>query len=139
MKVIMFIAFLTVAGLVSESCAQGSIDKPAMADGKQTVDVYYFHATRRCATCNAVEDQSKAALEKLYPQEMKSGTIAFHSVNFEEPEGEALGKKLNVPGQALLVVKGDQKTDLTSEGFMYARSAPEKLQNSLKKTIDPLL
>ncbi|MEA3445686.1 MAG: hypothetical protein U9R19_13285, partial [Bacteroidota bacterium] len=33
---------------------------------KGEITVYYFHNTRRCATCNAVEDETKKALKKFY-------------------------------------------------------------------------
>ncbi|MFO7615393.1 MAG: nitrophenyl compound nitroreductase subunit ArsF family protein [Bacteroidales bacterium] len=139
MKKIFFIALMIMVGMVAESYAQSAEEKPLASAGKQTIDVYYFHATRRCATCNAVEDQSQLALKNLYAQQLESGDIQFHSVNFEEADGKALADKFKVPGQALIVVKGESKTDLTSDGFMYARSAPAKLENSLKKAIDPLL
>ncbi|MBW6461308.1 MAG: hypothetical protein K0B08_12120 [Bacteroidales bacterium] len=139
MKKIFFIALMIMVGMVAESYAQGTAAKPLAAAGKQTIDVYYFHATRRCYTCTNVENQSKAALEKLYPKQMETGAIVFHSVNFEEAEGEKLAKELQVPGQALLVVKGKEKKDLTSEGFMYATRMPEKLQESIRKAIDPML
>lgn len=103
------------------------------------IEVYYFHLTRRCATCQAVEDESKAALENLYPQELESGKVVFMSVDLEEEENDQLAEKLQVAGQSLLVVKGDEQVDLTAEGFKYARSSPEKLQEKLKDAIDPLL
>ena len=105
----------------------------------QSIEVYYFHMSRRCATCLAVESESEAALKKLYPAQMESGLISFKEVNLEEESSEELAKKLEVSGQTLLIVKGDQKIDLTGDGFKYARSSPEKLQDSFKAAIDPLL
>jgi len=46
---------------------------------------------------------------------------------------------LGVSGQCLLFVKGDEKIDLTSDGFMYARSNPEKLEEKIKETITNLM
>jgi len=139
MKRIYLIAILLLAGMVAESYAQAAAEKPLAGAGKQTIDVYYFHATRRCYSCNNVENQSKAALEKLYPKQMESGDIVFHSVNFENAEGQRLSKELQTSGITLLIVKGKEKRDLTSEGFMYASRMPEKLQESIKKAIDPML
>jgi len=102
------------------------------------IQVYYFHNERRCATCVAVEEETIKALNELYADKMKNGDITFQSVNLEEKEGEALANKLQVAGQALIVLCGDKQTDLTDKGFMYARSEPAKLKAALKNTIDAL-
>lgn len=103
------------------------------------VEIYYFHYTRRCATCNAVENETQEALKKFYPIQVESGDIVFISINLEEETNDALAKKLMVSGQTLLVVKGDRKADLTVDGFKYARSSPEKFHASIKTAIDPML
>lgn len=100
------------------------------------IEVYYFHLTRRCATCNAVEKESIKALETLYPEKIKNGEITFLSVNIEEEKNKALAESLEVTGQTLLFVNGDNKVNLTNDGFMYAKTNPEKLQAKFKKTID---
>lgn len=105
----------------------------------QAIEVYYFHMSRRCATCLAVEAESEAALKKLYPEQMESGLITFQGINLEEESSEPLAKKFQVSGQTLLIVKGDKKIDLTGDGFMYAKTNPEKLQEKFKTAIDPLL
>ena len=102
------------------------------------VEIYYFHYTRRCATCQAVESETQAAIATLYPALYKKGLITFKSLNLDEKTSEALAKKCNAEGQALLVISGNKRFDLTDQGFMYAKSSPEKLKAELKKTIDPL-
>ena len=37
-----------------------------------------------------------------------------------------MGEKLGVNSQTLLIVKGDQKINITNEGFLYAVSQPQK-------------
>ena len=104
-----------------------------------TIEVYYFHLTRRCATCNAVEKESIKALEALYPEKIKNGEITFLSVNIEEEKNNTLAESLEVTGQTLLFVMGDKKVNLTNAGFMYAKTKPEKLQTKIKETIDSFL
>jgi hypothetical protein len=106
--------------------------------GKKVV-VYYFHFTRRCMTCQNVENVSKKAVETLYPEKNKAGEITFQSLNLEEKEGEAVGKKFNIEGQTLVVISGDKKVDLTDKAFTYANNSPEKLTAEIKKTVDGLL
>ena len=123
------------------SCnAQNTENKDQQASVKsEEISVYYFHFTRRCATCNAVEEQTNEILNELYADQVESKNIVFKSLNLEESDSKEIAEKLGVSGQALLFVKGDQKIDLTTDGFMNARSNPEKLKEKIKKTVDGLL
>lgn len=103
------------------------------------IEVYYFHFTRRCMTCNTVESETKRAIESLYPEKYKSGDITFTSINLDEESSKAAAAKCKAGGQSLLVMSGDKRIDLTSQGFMYAVNNPEKLTQVVKKAIDPLL
>jgi len=107
--------------------------------GGTKIEVYYFHFTRRCTTCNNVEKVSKEAVEKQYPDKVKAGEITFQSINLDEKEGEAVGAKLKVEGQSLLIVSGSQRADLTDKAFLYANNSPEKLKAEIKKAIDKML
>jgi hypothetical protein len=106
---------------------------------EEPIKVYYFHFTVRCVTCKTVEEQTKNNVQILYPGEVKQGTISFQSVNLDEPAGKALGEKLKVSGQTVLLVKGNQKTNLTNEGFLYAVTNPDKFKSIMKTKIDHLL
>jgi len=105
----------------------------------ESIEVYYFHYTRRCATCQAVEDESLKALKELYPAEVESGKVVFTSVNLEKESNEALAEKLQVAGQSLLIVKGGEQINLTNDAFKYARSNPEKLTAIIKEKVDQFL
>lgn len=99
------------------------------------VEVYYFHNTRRCATCQAVESVTKETLEETYPEEMKNGEIIFQSLNIEDYENESLAKEFEISGQTLLFIKDGEKKDFTNDAFMYARSNPEKFKKKIKQFI----
>jgi len=103
------------------------------------IEVYYFHFTRRCMTCQNVENVSKKAVETLYPEKIKSGAISFQSINLDEKTGEAIGAKYKIEGQTLIVICGDKHVDLTEKGFMYANDKPEKLTAEIKKAVDGML
>lgn len=129
--------FIVVAALgMNLSCsAQSSKNEDNTQVSKaDKVEVLYFHYTRRCATCNAVESVSKKTIAELYKNK-----VSFTHFNLDEPEGEAKGKELEVSGQTLLIVSGDTKINITNEGFMNARSNPEKLKEVIKEKVDPLL
>ncbi|MBP6977388.1 MAG: hypothetical protein KBB71_03640 [Lentimicrobiaceae bacterium] len=141
MKQIRLLTLIIVLSSMFLSCqSQGPKENDQVQiTQNETINVYYFHFTRRCATCQAVEEQAELALKTLYPELVKSGRILFTSVNLEESSSEGLAKKLEVSMQTLLIVGGDKKIDLTEDGFMYARSNPEKLREKIKNAIDPLI
>lgn len=100
---------------------------------KEVIKAYYFHATRRCATCIAVEDVTSKTLSETYGDK-----ILFESIDIEKDEDNSLIKKYKISGQTLLLIKGDKIVDLTNEAFLNARTNPEKLSKKIKKTIDSM-
>jgi hypothetical protein len=90
-------------------------------------------------TCNNVEKVSKEAIETQFAAQVKSGEIAFKSVNLDEKEGEAIGAKYKIEGQTLIVISGDKRVDLTDKGFLYANDSPAKLKAEIKKAVEELM
>ena len=99
------------------------------------VEVYYFHFTQRCATCQAVENETKKAIEDLYAEALNDERIVFVSFNLDNEEGKNMAEKLNISGQALLIVKNDNRVNITNDGFLYARTKPEKLRQAIQKAV----
>jgi len=102
------------------------------------VEVFYFHYTRRCVTCQAVETETQKSILALYPLQAKKGLITFKSINLDDKSSEAIAAKCKAEGQSLLITSSNKRVDLTDKAFMYAKSNPVKLKAELKKTIDPL-
>jgi hypothetical protein len=129
--------FITLAGV---SCSAQTNQKPAPAiSNNRDVEVYYFHMTTRCVTCKTVEAEARKNVEMLYADQVKAGTISFTALNLEEATGKTVGERLGVNSQTLLIVKGDQKINITNEGFLYAVSQPQKFTEVMKSKIDPLM
>jgi hypothetical protein len=139
MKKILLFSIMLTFFMGSMSCEAQNKQKQSEKALSEKVEVYYFHYTRRCVTCNTVESETKKHLETLYPELVKNGKISFTSINLEEASSKAIAEKCGATGQSLLIVSGNKKTDLTQAGFMYARSQPEKLKAQIKSTIDPLV
>jgi len=137
LKSSLLIMFVAVSLLACN--AQTTENKKTENVLSEDVQVYYFHNTKRCATCNAVENEAKAALEMFYEDKMKAGTINFTSLNLEDDEGKTMAQTLNVSGQTLLIVKGETRVNLTNEGFMNARTNPTKFHEIIMTQIDKLL
>ena len=136
MKTLQLLMVIVTAFSLNYSCtAQAdNTQKSTQVSEAGDVEVLYFHFSRRCVTCRAVEEVSKEAIVDLY-----GGKVPFNGYNLEEQEGKEKGRDLGVSGQTLLIVSGDTKINITNEGFRYARSNPEKLKQIISENITPLL
>lgn len=101
---------------------------------KASVNVYYFHTNARCITCRTIESEAKQDVKELFGDK-----VNFISYNLDEKAGEAKGKELGVNSQVLLIVKDNRKIDITNQGFLYARTNPEKFKQVIEEKIKPLL
>ncbi|HDJ32877.1 MAG TPA: hypothetical protein ENF21_02105 [Bacteroidetes bacterium] len=137
MKVLrFFILGMFITGMASScvSRATGDDEKGQQLAEAGDVEVHYFHMTRRCATCKAVEEVTREAVTTFY-----EGKVGFTSWNIDESDGKEKAQELGVSGQTLLIVKGNTKINLTSEAFLTALSDPDKLKQTIRERIDPLL
>ena len=140
MKTYRFIITLfLVSQLIACNGQTSGTEVKASAGNSDKIEAYYFHFTARCTTCRTVEASAKENLETLYPNQVKVGLITFQSVNLDEDSSKPLAEKLGVTGQTLLLVKGDEKINITNEGFLYAVSKPEKFKEVINEKVDGLL
>jgi len=145
-KAISIFSFMLLFGYISASaqtpacngataCNTAKAKSTCAEDQKANqIKVYYFHATRRCATCQAVESVSKEAIKEYYGDK-----ISFESINREEEKDNSLITKHQVSGQTLLIIKGDKVVNLTNDAFLNALSNPDKLKSKIKSTIDSMM
>lgn len=119
----------------ASACATPCASETAMVQQTDfsNVQVVYFHATRRCATCQAVETVTVETLKDAF-----ANKVPFQSINREEDSKNPLIKKHKINGQTLLIIKGDKVVNLTNEAFMYARTSPEKFKEKLKESIQTI-
>jgi hypothetical protein len=109
----------------------------AVAD-EPTVEVFYFHYTRRCVTCRIVEKETENSINENFKQMVDEGKIVYLILNLEEGDNAALAETLGVSGQTLLVKNGDKKVDITNKAFMNARNA-DRLKKEVKTAIESVL
>ncbi|WP_372774820.1 nitrophenyl compound nitroreductase subunit ArsF family protein [Mangrovibacterium sp.] len=144
MKLVYTLVFVLLVGVISVSAqccsgtaAENSASTKVACSGTQKsseVKAYYFHATRRCETCQAVESVAKEAIKEYYGDK-----VSFESINREEEKNNPLVGKYKISGTALIIVSGDKKSDVTNDAFLNARTNPAKLKSKLKSTIDSML
>jgi thioredoxin-related protein len=137
--ILVAVLFIVACNSPQSKTNQTSENQRSVSINSEDVLVYYFHNTKRCATCNAVEEETKMALTMFYEERLKAGSIEFTSLNLEEDEGKAMAQTLKISGQTLLIVQGETQVNLTNEGFMNARTNPSKFHEIVKEQIDQLL
>ncbi len=137
MKKINLVIFMIVALSFSYSCSgqtEKNNENETVVSQTGDIEVYYFHYTRRCATCKIVESTTNDAVNELY------GTkIPFAAYNLDTTEGKKKAEEIGVSGQALLVVNGEKKVNIINEGFMLARTNPEKYKQVISEKVASLL
>ena len=117
-----------------------NLNAQAQSANSKVATVYYFHSTNRCATCNAVENVTKAFLNEQYKDQVSKGLIQFKSINIDEEVNEKLVKKYKIVFSTLLIINSNGTTnDFTDTAFQYAKNNPEKYKELLKVEINKAL
>ncbi len=109
---------------------------PAPVSDK-VLTVYYFHGTRRCTTCNRIEELTKKALEAKFASELKSGRIVFRPVNVDDPANEHFIRDFALEAKIVVMRKGGKIEKLPEVWMLgndpktfasYIQSGVEKLR-----------
>lgn len=98
-----------------------------------SVEVYYFHGTRRCPTCIAV---GELAMELVKIEYENNPGVGFVEINIDEPENEEIAEKFQVSGSGLYVYNGRDIENITAYAFQHAIVTPDKLKKKLIELID---
>ena len=110
---------------------------------KDGVEILYFHGKQRCATCQAIEEETKALIDSQFSDEVKSGKVRFRIVDITKAENEALADKYEITWSALVLVKynngKETSENLTQFAFANARSNPALFKKELAAKINQML
>ena len=87
----------------SQAAARPSV--PAVAASGPGVVAYYFHGRVRCASCVKIGNLSGKAIRDRFPEELRTGVLAFRQVNIDEPENRHFIDDFRLSSQALVVVE----------------------------------
>lgn len=129
--------FALIIGLVS--CGSGENTANAKSPEKDRVEVIYFHGKQRCATCMAIEKNTREVINNLFANELKNGTVVFKIVDISTPEGEKIADKYEVTWSSLFVNKWkdskETRSNLTEFAFGNARKNPDAFKKTLADKI----
>ena len=75
----------------------------SLLDNSQTnkVQVFLFHATRRCSTCIAIGRLTGETVNERFQNELESGQVEFREINIDLPENKELAQKFQAGGSVL--------------------------------------
>ena len=102
------------------------------------IEVYYFHYTRRCVTCETVEENTKLAIENINKKRVGGDAIVYHVLNLDDVASKGVADKFKIGGQSLIVTMADKKVDITGNAFINAKS-PAKIEEEISKATNKLL
>ena len=110
----------------------------------QRVEVRYFHGKQRCVTCCNIEKCAKEVLDESFASQQKSKKISMKVIDFSTEQGKPVAADHKVSFSSLFIVKIDKKgketrTDLTRQGFQYAKRNPGEFKKILKEEITKVL
>ena len=105
------------------------------------VDVYYFHATKRCPTCEAIERETKKTIQRSFADQYENGTLKLHILNLDDKANKALVNKYEIYGSSLILVpaNGDDPVNLTNKAFLYALDHSFAFRKELREKLNEIL
>lgn len=105
--------------------------------------VLNFHLTNRCPSCIAIEETTIATLKQKYSAEMADGRVKQYTFNVDEKANKAIADKYQAYGASVFITRSFQgketTTELTGDGFKYARNKPEMFAEILSNKINEYL
>ncbi len=95
--------------------------EPAKESKKLHIEIDYFHRTDRCETCMSIQANIQKVLDDDFTDEIKSGKLSFHIIDYEQLEDTSKINKYEVEAPTLVITKikkGKEKSkDLTEFAF----------------------
>ena len=138
-KTIKFFTVLAISLMFTSCNSQDKKQSTSVDDSISKIEVFDFHSTHRCMTCNAIEANTKYTLDTYFAKELKADKITFQVINVDEKENEKIAEKFEASGTALIlnVIKNGKETkiDLTEFAFMNGNDQ-ETFSKELKSKID---
>lgn len=107
LAVLMFLVvpFLAVADEISSTAVETTVSESQTSGASPQLVVYYFHGDRRCKTCNAIEANTKAVLDKRFAEQMKSGAVQWHVINTDKEENAHFEKDFQLLFGSVVAVR----------------------------------
>jgi hypothetical protein len=123
--------------------SQNSATQTKPKTEQSTVLIYNFHVTNRCVSCIAIEDATTKTLNSYFIAELKQGRIKRQILNVDDEFNRMISEKYQAFGSGLFVTRvfngKETTTDLTGDGFKFAKNKEERFIEILKNQINEYL
>ena len=137
---------LSILGLFLLGSCKGQQNEKiteAVNEPSSGIEVIYFFGKQRCSTCVAIEKYAKEAIDSVFADKIKDGTIHFKSIDITTPEGEKLADLFEVSSSSLYIVDNNpdkpEKVDMTAFGFRNARNNRQVYKQGIIEQINKFL
>lgn len=80
-------------------------DTVTKSANSQKINVYYFHTSYRCYSCNMIEGLAREAITEEFAQDLQKGTITFTSINIETEINKHFIEKYKLVSKSIIVSK----------------------------------
>ena len=100
----------SVGFLLVKEARRGSqaVSRPsgkAVAAQGVSVAAYYFHGRVRCVSCVKIGNLSGKAIRERFPEELRTGRLAFREVNIDDPANRHFIDDYGLSSQSLVIVE----------------------------------
>ena len=125
------------------ACGGGNTKQTTEPTKENGVEVLCFHGKQRCATCVAIERETKAVIDGQFADAVAEGALEMRIIDITQPENEAIADKYEITWSSLVVVKYtdgcEQAENITKFAFANARNNPETFRSELTEKLKKLL
>ncbi len=95
-------AVLAVGGVVATGTPVA--EKEQVKTPEHQVVAIYFHRTERCPTCKRIGAMAEEAVTKGFEKEVKTRTVEFHFVDFQDKKNAKLAKAYGIESPTLVLL-----------------------------------
>lgn len=107
------------------------------------VEILYMHGKQRCATCMAIERQTRELMTAELAQLADEGKVSLRVVDMTTDEGKELARKYRVSWSSLFLLDHtgaeDRSLDLTDFAFANARNHPEAYREEMARKVRSII
>ena len=112
-----------VLGLALWGCtrSQPASQHDAPAQETSTLNVYYFHRTIRCPSCEKIEALAQKAVEDGFAGELAAGRMTWRAINIDKPENKHFDEDYQLQMQSVIVseVRGGKEVRWKNLGKVW--------------------
>ena len=143
--------FATVAVIVKNNNQQADTNSASeivnktqtqsIKNSADKIEVYYFHRTQRCYSCNILSQYVKETIEQKFSEEIKNGKIDFREINVDLSENKDVARKFQASGSSLFInAIRNEKDDISQDTNVWRLLGNKsQFQNYLTNKINSLL